>query len=90
MPEYGIYPEFNIDIQDVGEEGGYVEHADDYAAQLNAADSGWVYDDVAEVWHDATGKVEIEIYDDEQNGFSIYIRAYEPLASAFETELVEE
>lgn len=90
LPEYGIYPEFNIDIQDVGEEGGYVEHADDYAAQLNAADSGWVYDDVAEVWHDATGKVEIEIYDDEQNGFSIYIRAYEPLASAFETELVEE
>ena len=90
LPEYGIYPEFNIDIQDVGEEGGYVEHADDYAAQLNAADSGWVYDDVAEVWHDATGKVEIEIYDDEQNGFSIYIRAYDPLASAFETELVEE
>lgn len=90
MPEYGIYPEFNIDIQDVGEDGGYVEHAADYAAQLNAADSGWVYDDVSEVWHDATGKVEVEIFDDPDNGFSIYIRTYVALPSAFDAELVAE
>ena len=90
MPEYGIYPEFNIDIQDVGEDGGYVAHAEDYAAQLNAADSGWIYDDVIEVWHDATGKVEVEIYDDPENGFSIYIRNYEPVAAEFEADLVAE
>lgn len=78
---------YNIDLQDVAEDGTFVKHAADYIAQLNAADSGWTYDPYAEVWYDtATKKVAISVLDDPDYGTSIYIKPYLP----YDTELTAE
>lgn len=64
---------FNIDLADVAADGSFVEHADEYAAQLNAAGSGWTYDTEKDVWLDSTGEVMVTVYDDPDYGTSIYV-----------------
>ena len=66
---------FNIDLIDLADDGTFVPHADEYAAQLNAADSGWTYDATKEAWFDATGKVMVTVFDDPDYGTSIYMES---------------
>ncbi len=77
---------FNIDLQDIAEDGTYVPHAEDYAAQLNAS-SDWTYNPDDDVWYDtASQSVQISIEDTEDCGLSIYIDVYDPVL----TELTQQ
>lgn len=79
--DYGAY--WNVDLQDIGENGTYVAHAADYKAIMDASDD-WAYDDILDLYYDvATETVAVYFYDDEDYGFSIYIEAYVPPLDAF-------
>lgn len=83
VSQYGYY---EINVKTVGEDGALVNTVNDYKAQLDAADSGWTYDSVQEMWHNADRNIGIELDFSENYGLTIYVEIYSPITASWPSE----
>lgn len=72
--------DFTLNTKNLDENHALVDTTKRYESLLNASDSGWIYDDVEERWHDAKGKLSVSLRFYEEEGLEICVEGYIPSA----------